>query len=912
MNDRKKKTIFIYVFLYCIFFGVVFSPFWVKSKSFLWISDGLTQTYPELEYTREYIRRLVHGVFVDHQWNMNYWELSLGYGQDVFGNAFNFRPINWLYALFPENSIEAYLIFRAFILLFLAGLAYLLFAWKHVNHEYKISALLISTFIYLFNGFTLFYAPRHTFFMEMMIYLPLMLYGVDGTYEKGWSKCFIFTTAMAGLSYFFFLYIVTIPACVYALYIFLKGNKEWQRLGKILFTFVCEYLLGVGISAISLIPSIYRSFYSGRGDNNHLEKIMLYGKDYYMTFIKSFICMDELGNSGYIGISVLGLIAIFLVLFSLRQKKESPKYLLLLFLSGSTFFIPLLSMLYNGFAGVTQRWIFIFVFCVAITFAQYYPGFFTNNGIMLKTCFGVLTYWGAYYLICNLTNSKMCISSIWLSVYALIIIICVCVQFSERKVAVFTCLLIAFFGIEMTQKSYEFYSDSYLNTFAKSGSVAAMADDNPSDVLKQIKDDSIYRVDVSFPNLSQKYHQNNYGFRNSINGVSNYYSFSNKVIGDYSLDLGNSQQNVRFLICDFDQRTGLDLLAGVKYLCTTDESNHKIPYGYQYIGSDSKTYSNGKKVNEHLYVNKYALPLMYTYSSYIPQLEYMKYAPNEKEQAMLQGVVLTEDMGLEKLAVKFDYEQILKTEDIIQEIKKQGKSDVEIIDDNTINILKKNISIILPVKTNDMCEYYLRIQDGNYEAANYKNDPEWKANNTSVISIQDRNVKDVCTLTNSSYKYYVGNRDFLLNLGYCTLEEPLVLTFGQEGKYSFSGLDLIKQSMDNYDKYVADLKKCAVNNICIKDNNISAEVNADTDRCLCIAIPYSDGWSASLNGEKIKIYHANGMYMGIRLQKGINRLELTYVTPGLYVGAIITGVSLLIVVIGMFITNRFKRGWNAK
>ena len=94
-----------------------------------------------------------------------------------------------------------------------------------------------------------------------------------------------------------------------------------------------------------------------------------------------------------------------------------------------------------------------------------------------------------------------------------------------------------------------------------------------------------------------------------------------------------------FNIYDLDERTALYTLGGVKYLSGYQDEETAKPYGYQLI-KKKKVKEDGKKRTLCLYKNQYTLPLMYTYTSYITKENYQKFTPNEKEQAMMQGVIL--------------------------------------------------------------------------------------------------------------------------------------------------------------------------------------------------------------------------------------------------------------------------------
>ena len=51
------------------------------------------------------------------------------------------------------------------------------------------------------------------------------------------------------------------------------------------------------------------------------------------------------------------------------------------------------------------------------------------------------------------------------------------------------------------------------------------------------------------------------------------------------------------------------------------------------------------------------------------------------------------------------------------------------------------------------------------------------------------------------------------------------------------------------------------------------------------SVPYSEGWTATVNGEKCEIYNSAGM-MAVEAEKGDNTVEFTYETPGLKAGTV--------------------------
>lgn len=925
-----KENIFIqYTVLFCIFFASIFSVFAIYGKAFLWYSDGIAQHYPSLLYTREWVYTILERLSATNTLSIPFWNLNLGFGQDVFGNAINFRPLNFLYCLFPESAIEEYLIFRVILGMYLTGIAFLCFGKTKQKNKY---AVLIGCMIYVFCGFALYFAVRHPFFSEMMFYIPLLLMSVDRILTKKKSALFVIIVFLSGISYFYFLYMITIPAVIYAFfqYFSVRSKKEQgikDFLGTVL-TFAVHYFMGLLLAGFSLIPSIIRTLNSSRisavTDSNYFH----FGFAHYLNFIRSFIDTTEVGIYGYLAFSGIAFFAVLYLIFSRKQNKKL--YLGQLIIYTVVFLIPGFTMLFSGFSGITQRWCYIYAFWLAMSVVEVFPLILEKNrSVMIKSIICTALYLLIYTAIVRFQGDAFGSGAIWLFIYMTLIILVNCTNFFEQRKRLFSILLLVLLCSETTLKSYELYSaygNNYISEYINDGKVAEYGNDNSSTALQYVEDDSIYRTDVVSVPLSNKYRQNNYGLRNGINGLASYYSFSSANITDYSLNLGNSQQNIPFLILDWDQRTVLNELASVKYLTLTDSNILRVPYGYELIAQGNKTYSNGISETEYLYQNKYALPLMYVYDSYIPQSEHDEMETYEKEQAMLQGLVLDAEPDYPKTDVVFDYQVLLNKEDILNQLSLnyQDNDAIEIYDDHFL-VKQNNTSILLTVSENMTGEIYWIMDGIKYHSVNLKEtelaqlgkDPEryavqtinqkyrnWEASNTTTVTASIGPYSDTAPLLNNTYQYYFGKKDVLLNLGYCE-SGNVVLNFSASGEYYFDDLQLICQPMDQYAEKVEKITDTPVTDIRIDGNYILGNMTTDEEKFVCIAVPYSTGWTAYVNGQETMIYPANGMYMAIKTEAGSNEIILVYRTPGLYVGCAVSVAAFAAFVI-VFIIVKIK------
>ena len=88
-------------------------------------------------------------------------------------------------------------------------------------------------------------------------------------------------------------------------------------------------------------------------------------------------------------------------------------------------------------------------------------------------------------------------------------------------------------------------------------------------------------------------------------------------------------------------------------------------------------------------------------------------------------------------------------------------------------------------------------------------------------------------------------------------------------------------------------------------NHLNISASTDSDRYLYIAVPYSEGWHAKVDGKTSEIIRANIAFMAISLPSGNHTIEMTYSTPYLYAGWIISAVGTVFF-IGYMILEKKK------
>lgn len=209
MNMKKrfsteKKT--DYYLIYTLAFGIIglilYLQFYLNGKSLIWSHDGVPQHLNSLAYYGEYLRNILHSVFVEHKFEIPMWDMHIGYGSDILTTLHYYvigDPLTLLSVFVSPEKTEYLYAFLIFLRIYLAGIAFSRYCFYHRNSK---QAVLLGSLIYIFAGWTIYAAMKHPYFANPMIYLPLILLGIDKIYRKEKPYVFIWSVALAGVSNF--------------------------------------------------------------------------------------------------------------------------------------------------------------------------------------------------------------------------------------------------------------------------------------------------------------------------------------------------------------------------------------------------------------------------------------------------------------------------------------------------------------------------------------------------------------------------------------------------------------------------------------------------------------------------------------------------------------------------------------
>lgn len=546
---------------------------------------------------------------------------------------------------------------------------------------------------------------------------------------------------------------------------------------------------------------------------------------------------------------------------------------------------------FSGFNTYSNRWCFAYALCISAILMFMTSWFIECDDEEYKkmsigcTLYGIVCYFlikPEYFYIQAL---------VMLAVSVILLALCRSLKTNKKLVIKITMLgvvcLSAFYTsylqYDVTQKNYvkeftaegkpyQYYNESQYASFAKSE-------------VKQT-DKSFYRVvatDISRQTL-------NAAFYYDINGVSGFpmSGFQKEYLNRISeLECGN-RSNLLFEYGS-DGRVMQITPEAIKYYVRRENSKEPIPYGFIEI----QRIKNGKNT-DIIYQNQYALPLGYTYDAYLNPEEYHNLTGAEKQEALMQAVLLETERQQSKI-IEQKQPELLSKMNRPKIISAKGVS----WKDGKLKVTEENATMVLHFEAVPNSETYVRIV--NLDLTNGASTRRW------ILKAETAKTAATSYFIADGYLYAHGLKTQLLNLGYskdgyttCTL------TFPQKGTFILDDIEIWYQPMDNYAEQVEALREESLENVETNWRGLTGTISVSKDKILCLAIPYESGWKAYVDGERVELYQANTAFMALELEKGDHVVELKYLPPAMEIGAVMTLVGIVSLV-GIIICSRKKK-----
>ena len=971
---NRKKLFIAYSLIFAVMCPIVYYQFFAGGRSFIWYWDGWNQHFKALIYYSRWLKDAAHTILIEHSLNIPTYSFSFGYGADIYSTLHYYvigDPLNLLSVFFSADRMVYLYNFLILLRLYLAGFCFINFvlytmggdynqpATNTVEHTKNLLArikpnlwtahtgILAGTFTYVFCGYALYAAIRHPYFSNPMIYLPLILLGVEKVLREKKPLTLILSVFLSAVSNFYFFYAIVLLTVLYVLfrlsvlYAPLRTSEGIGKMLKNMFFAIMKIagfaLIGVAMSAVILLPVILLFMGDARSGSGYIYS-GLYRRAYYEKFPATFLAGTQAGDWTILAYSALTLPAV-LLLFLQKKKYTALKIgflMLTLFL-----LLPVAGHIFNGFSYVSNRWNWGYGMLNAYILVLMWPKLFA----LTKKEFCLLAAATSIYTILALLLLNRSGYSETSHVYFQFILAGTAVLcfgaalLYRRKTALLTpvlsvlCLLLTFGSI--WKHSYFFFvTEEYVEDFIEIASIPDRLEKNEGATIKKLDDNTFWRY--TSPKITR-----NITILNGLSNTQYNWSLANGNIPQFFKSL-HLAECMSYIWSGLDNRTIPNTLLGVKYYVAETAKPQKafVPFGYLAVnadGSPAKTSASGENVKSKskytIYKNQYALPLGYTYEGYLLSENYNALSAAGRQEAMIQALIVDEPVdGFSPVTPTLTASNpAYKIRFSSDHITKQGNSFV---------VTKNGASIRLTFTGGKNSETSLLLTGLSYEGRPkytlYNDDPEidpnhlftkadWDAlspetkkarKRTAAYYLEPDQLKFSVELELSDgtiiekelpyntprYIWYNDVQDYLLNLGYHEQEAvSLRIRFPYIGTYRFEELGIVCQPMEQYADSALSRGKEVLENLDLHNDNasfstslITGTINLSSPKLLCLSIPYSDGFTAYVDGKETKLIKANLMMMALPLSAGEHEIKLIYRTPGLTAGFLISVFGCII------------------
>lgn len=883
MNTLKFKEISKLVLKYSICFLLfviccVLVFFIIDKKAMFDFADGLQQQYTGYIYNGIMFRNIFRNIFIDHVFEYPMWDSTIGMGSDP---TYFFNPLltpltSTISALVPvqysEYAFELIVIFR----LYLSGLAFICFAYEK---DYKGMNAIAGAVVYVFSS-TSFIVFMQMNFSSVYIIFPLLLLGADRVWKNKKSLLYVLVLIYSTISSFYFTYMMLILLVAYCLIrFFYEKVRTLKSFLSIFIRFVVLTLTSLLIGLGAVLPSI-----------KNLSKLNRL-KTHYDIDLISFETIRKFFFYGFSGIqaqsdALIGASSFIVIaavcLFVSKKKEPVIKWCLSLCLLSFAF--PFIGSVFNGFNYPTERYIFSLIICAAYLVTVSFDSIklFKGKIWIITLCVSLL-----YCVIRCITVNNNTFSIISAVSLLIAVLFTGCFnQFCDRikahrnklymVVILITCVLIGYSCLH-SYLVFSFISSdtAYKRVFIDGGMN-----------LKQEVNDPNYRIDTLHKDITDQVM--NSSMAAGINGFDFYQSNQSQHIEDYYTELAVISNPSGFSHVGFRGRCYAEILNATNYIVKSEEipASVRAPFSYEYIKTEGD-YS--------LYKSNRGVSLVYYYDSVISYDTFLTLDPLSRETNMMYSMVIdnpqqTEaDIFSDLVSIPFE---IVETENVS-------------INGNTVIVNEDNGYIVLDPEHIEEGQISIFLSGLTTSTNDY-----WYYRNAVRLLDSDNNTiaVDASAQSPTTAQYYYGNDDIIISFE--SIKEnvdKIRIAFTKKGEYNLDGIYVYSRPEDHLQQTVdAFYEHAEIDNITYeyKGNHLNIFTTTDSDKYLFVAIPYSEGWSAEIDGAPAEVIKANVAFMAIPISSGTHTIEMTYTTPYLYTGLTVSAVGIVLYIGYLFFEKK--------
>lgn len=878
--------------------------------------DSEHQYYPYIKYLIQVLKENADYCFS--------WSNGLGQGMNGILAYYTLSPINLLYLLFPAEKFISATVLVFCVKIFLSAMIMQMFLSYFLRNR-RIGTIIFAV-CYALCGYQIIY-----FFLvnlaDAVYILPLIMYGIVKLIREKKANLLLFSYLLLFSFNFYMGYILGINSFIigFAYYLYTFKNRDKKSNHFIVLNYISTVIVSIFATAIVWLPAVLQLKQLGEKDfSSYTARI---SNDPILT-LNNLFCAQFQSFDGYIpyiycslAVFILSILFFLNKSISIRKKKYFASLIVIYLI---IMCVQPLNYLMHAFdttqmLGFRYSFVFSFILCIVSCIEIVNIRNNTKNDFLIAALILAALYvigYFDYFLKYNKFNSNSGIDVIFFNLVLIILYFVIFGLLKNKKENYFywKILLYILFSLDIFI-SYVFvikrmdifkFEDTYNNQIA--------LERNTVEALPKCEMCDFYRmqgIDLQVLNV---------GIQDSFNNISSFSTFSHGSMFELFKNMGieiaphmNTSRGMYEIMRS---------ILGVKYYTNfeiensnnikwflRDENNLAVDSFHQNYGIGSAVWEENDKNLSIGFMADEDIMNIDICDSPFDNLDnlisalcgepidcYSNVQPNISFKNSM--IIPANDF------IQYDYNNKLDNVNIddcnvvfsIFDNKEELYSEYNITSDSVIDDSNENyslynscISYSFEDKGNPIYSYFTRDDGNHYQ--NYSTIYNL-TNDESVSQYQFRPTQEM-------------SEEYILKLGH-----------NKNNQYE---LILYLDALDNYDyfnkNYFASFNKSefekaysilSKNQLMVNEYSdegyLKGAIESDKNGILFTSIPYSSGWRAVVDATDIKpIAICNNAFIGIPLNSGKHTIELTYVTPGLNTGIILTliGIGLIIVIFGI-------------
>ena len=900
MTFIKKHRILLLLVLSSVIFLALYRRFIFGDAIFMYTdlgSDGMSSSYPIITMLSRLLMNRDFSAFT----------LESGLGTDTTATFLQYlNPLKLFLLIFGRDRFHIGILIYLYIqhnLTALLGYGYFSILLKNKD------AAVIPALIWAYASYIVLWGQNYSFGTCILMF-TLVMYLLQGAYDTGYKRYYFFlipALALTLISNYYFYYMTAAFTAIYTLIYTLvagdrrdlpEGAKRDNRILSVLLRLMRLLLIGlfsVVIGAVSVLPIISSFLTSNRTESAQQYGIGIIKHPYdlrtYLTFIGRFFSTDLFGTGNaftgqlnYYEIAVLFVSTLFFfsVIYLLFSKKGVIPVILLTALCAA--------MLYFRGAGwlltfniSAQRYSFMICFVEVIAIAFFVRGLTDGPGkirlalsviVAPAACAAIL--YGLHHFAplfnFDLSRRAVLIAAGSVLFYALLLFLQI---FEKIRAGARVLLMLAVCAELVIANSASLYERDYVT---RDEYASSLYNDGTQEAVSYITslDDGFYRI-----NTSTEYNYANEGMVDGFKSTTSYSSVNPASLHTLSRAHRVNQLSDNFFIVGYDEYYLFTLLSG-KYLITDN--------GEDRIGDSMETslFSQVDATDTNkIFVNNNSLPFGYLYHSQIRRSAFEDLDSFERMKVLTHAYYKTNGGDGNVSLREFDIHRG-KVMPLIDKISHINNCDIVKNDDGTFTATARGEDPFFIMALNDA------LSDDEFEVQylHIAVDPaKTVADGTLQTFILSAAHPDLADCDNEIIPMSAALPDITKLLPDQT--NNIRVDLSDNSSVTFRDLSLIRDI--NAALEFQDLKATDISDISFENDVYSAVVkNPEESGMLCIPIPYTSGWTATVNDDQVQVQNINGGLCGIELPKGTCKVKMTYGLPYLRLAATISAGGLAV------------------